>query len=93
MGISALVVVGAAAGASAYESRKARKSAEREAERERQQIEAMQREAEVGMPTPDDDAARRARRRSMAGYSRRRGRQSTILTGDGSAGVSDALGN
>lgn len=32
------------------------------------------------MPTPDDDAMRRARRRSLAAQLGRRGRQSTILS-------------
>lgn len=95
MAISALVVTGVAVGASAVEARKARKSAERQAELERQQIEAMQREIQAEankspMPTPDDAAARSARRRSIAGMSRRRGRASTILTGD--TGTGDALG-
>lgn len=34
------------------------------------------------MPTPDDSAVEAARRRSLAAQYGRRGRQSTILTGD-----------
>lgn len=98
MGISAGIAVFAGASVySARQSRKARQDAERAAHEEREAIRAMQREiqaeaaeANKAIPTPDDDASRRARRRSMSSYSRRRGRQSTMLTGDVS---SDSLGN
>ena len=43
--------------------------------------------ADPVMPTPDDDAIRQARRRSIIQQMGRRGRASTILTGD-----SDKLG-
>lgn len=33
------------------------------------------------MPTPDDEAARAAKRKALAGQAQRRGRQSTDLTG------------
>lgn len=42
------------------------------------------------MPTPDDEAARAAKRKSLAAQAQRRGRQSTILS-DPTAG-SDILG-
>lgn len=95
MGISGAIIAGAMVGSAvvgAREQRKARQAAEEQARLERESIEALQRElaaSEKPMPTPDDDAARRARRRSISGYARRRGRQSTILTGDVS---SDSLG-
>jgi TRAP-type C4-dicarboxylate transport system substrate-binding protein len=97
MGISGAIIGGAiiaGSAVSAREQRKARQAAERAAEEERQAIEALQREVQAEankapMPVPDDDAARRARRRSVSGLARRRGRQSTILTGDVS---SDSLG-
>jgi len=73
----------------ASQQRKMRKAAEEAARKERQAVEAMQREIQAeaeqpdkAMPTPDDDASRRAKRRSLSSFSRRRGRQSTILTGD-----------
>ena len=37
-------------------------------------------EAPKVMPTPDDDAARAAKRRAVAGLAQKRGRQSTILS-------------
>lgn len=42
------------------------------------------------MPTPDDDAARNAKKRSLAAQAQRRGRQSTILSDPLSGG--DLLG-
>lgn len=55
---------------------------------QREALAAMQREPEPTMPTPDDEAVRRARRRSIARQLGARGRQSTILTG----GAGDTLG-
>lgn len=43
------------------------------------------------MPLPDDEAARKAKRRSIAGMRARSGRASTILTDAGDL-TSDALG-
>lgn len=97
MAASAVILGGAAiGGAQAHQQRKARKEAQAAADVERAQIEALQREitaqaAEKPMPTPDDDAARRAKRRSVAGTARRRGRQSTILT-SGTGVTGDSLG-
>jgi len=44
------------------------------------------------MPTADDAAIRAAKRKALAGQSKRSGRQSTILSGDGGVGSSDTLG-
>jgi len=71
------------------EAKQARRSAESQAALEREALAALQEEPEPVMPLADDAATRRARRRSITGQMRRRGRASTILTDSGAA---DALG-
>ena len=44
------------------------------------------------MPVPDDEAARRARRRQIATAQNRSGRQSTLLTDQSYASGSETLG-
>ena len=44
------------------------------------------------MPTADDERIRAAKRKTTAKQVQRGGRQSTILSGDGSVGSSDTLG-
>lgn len=94
MGVSAIYVAAAATVASSVyqgkQARDARKDAERQAELERQALAELQAEPEPTLPGPDDDAARRGRRRSITAQMRRRGRASTILTGQSSN--ADALG-
>ena len=78
-------------GISAIEQRKARKEAEKQAALERESLAALQAEPTPEMPAiprANDDATRRARRRSIASRMRG-GRQSTILTG---GDVSEPLG-
>jgi hypothetical protein len=76
-------VAGAATAAySANEGSKARKSASAQSALDRQAMADLQGEPEISIPTADDASVRRARHRSIAGMQRRRGRQSTILTGD-----------
>ncbi len=58
-------------------AKKAAKAAQRQAEA----LEALAAEPETPIPIADDQAAAEARRRSIAQQIRRRGRQSTILTG------------
>lgn len=90
MGVSAVVAAAAVVGGlTVNEQRKQRKQAEQAAEQERQTIESLQREIqaeaaqpEAAMPVPDDANAKRAQRRSITSQMRRRGRQSTILTGN-----------
>lgn len=81
MAVSAVIVAAGAMAASTAvqysESRKARKDAERQADLERQTLAELQAEAEPVMPLANDRAARR---RSISGQMRRRGRSSTILT-------------
>lgn len=69
-------------------ARKAAESAEAAAAEQTAQIAATLRE-KPAMPSPDDEATRRAKRRSIAAQMRRRGRASTILT---SPEQSDVLG-
>jgi hypothetical protein len=95
MGISAAVIGGSLL-LGANEQRKARKDAERAAAEERAAVEALQREIkaeaaapEAAMPSPNDAATKAAKRRSITAQMRRRGRASTILTGDP---VSDPIG-
>lgn len=92
MAISAIAAAGAVTAGVAVkgniDARKDRKKAEQQAAIEREQLAALQAEAESPMPIPDDEAARRARRRSIVAQRARRGRQSTILTDTSS----DALG-
>lgn len=81
------------AGATAYgalQSREARKDAERQAAQQREALAALEAEPVPAVPTPDDDASKRARQRSISAQLRRRGRASTILTNQDSG--SDALG-
>ncbi len=66
----------------------AQRLADEEAARQREFIAAMQGEEQPAIPLADEASMRRMRRRSMASIMRRRGRQSTILTGGGG----DALG-
>jgi len=97
MGFSAAIVVGAVvAGAqvySAYEqhqdAKDARKQAEDLAAQQRQSLAALQAEPTPVIPIADEQA-KKARRRSITDQLRRRGRSSTILTGQ--SGPSDSLG-
>lgn len=88
MGVSAVVAAAAVVGGlTINEQRKQRKQAEQAAEQERQTIESLQREIQAEasaspMPVADDATAKRAQRRSITSQMRRRGRQSTILTGN-----------
>ncbi len=86
LAISAAVGAGTAV-YSATESRKSRKQAELDAAKERDSLAALQQEKEAAIPSADSDAVRRARRRSIASMTRRKGRQSTILTGDTTSGL------
>ena len=90
MGISAAVVSAVAAVGGVVENRNARKSAARNAAVEQRRLADLQNEAEPVVPVADDEAIRKARRRSISAQMRRRGRASTILTGSESS--SDALG-
>lgn len=94
MAISAPLITAAVTAGSAVsqhrDAKKAREEAERQAAEQREALAALESEPEVAMPTGDDEATRRARRRSISAQLRRRGRQSTILTGDDSSGT--ALG-
>lgn len=74
---------------SAYDARKSRKQAAADSARERDALAQLQQEPEKAIPNANSDAVKRQRRRSIASMQRRRGRQSTILTG-GDAG--DRLG-
>ena len=92
MGITAaLWVATAVAGASAVNAnetgRKARNTAKDQAEASRKQMADIQAEGEVGIPTANDQDAMRTRRRSIASMQKRKGRQSTILTGDAATGL------
>lgn len=71
------------------EQRRNRELAERQLATEREALAALQAGPEPALPTADDEATKRARRRSIAAQLRRRGRASTILT---DSGASDALG-
>lgn len=94
MGFSAAAA--AFVGAMAYgarEQRKARQEEERQTGLERERLEAMQAQIaaqDAATQMPDPLAQRRARRRSITEQMRRRGRASTILTGDSTIG--DPLG-
>lgn len=98
MGFSAAIAIGATIAASAAygarEQRKARKAEEEQTEVERQRLEAEKAAIaaeSAAKPMPDPEAQKRGRRRTIADQMRRRrGRQSTMLTGDG--GVGDPLG-
>lgn len=98
MGFSAAIVAGVViAGATAYsasETRKARKEEEKQTEAERQRLEAEKaaiNAESAADPMPDPEAVKRSKRRSIANQMRlRRGRQATILTGEG--GTGDPLG-
>lgn len=83
MGVTAAFTLNAVAAGAAIDqhrqAKKARGEAERQAALERQALAELQSEEAPAIPTGDDDAARRSRRRSIA--ARMRGRQSTILTG------------
>jgi len=59
----------------------AQSAAENQANEQRAALAELQSEPEPVIPLNDDDAARRARRRSITSQMRRRGRASTILTG------------
>jgi hypothetical protein len=84
MGVTAAIITAAAtvgsAASQASQAKKARQSAESQAALERQALADLQTEPEPVMPTADDEATARAKRRSIASQMRRRGRQSTILT-------------
>lgn len=89
MGLEVLATAGALAGTggySAYEQRKARKQAEAAANEERARLEELRNQPPARLPTETD--AKNARRRSIRSLLARKGRSSTILTGEGS----DALG-
>lgn len=93
--VAAAVVIGGSMAYGAREQRKQRQEEERQTEAERARLEAVQRQItaeSVASPMPDADpmAQRRAKRRSISEQMRRRGRASTILTGDGT--TSDPLG-
>jgi hypothetical protein len=93
MGVSAAVAAVATVGSAAVQqdsSRKARHSAEDQAKAEREQLAQLAAQPENVIPTADDQAVKDARRRSITAQLRRRGRASTILTGDSSVG--DTLG-
>ncbi len=84
---AAAVVIGGATVYSADQQRKAAHSAADRQREEQARLEALQKEIAASeaanpMPTPDDQAQRRARQRAVADYARRRGRSSTILTGN-----------
>ena len=92
MAVSTAIVVGAtvAKGAvDAHEARKTRKSAEEQAAAEREQLAQLANVEEPVIPDADDESVKTARRRSISAQLRRRGRDSTILTGDT---TSDTLG-
>lgn len=85
-----MAAAASAATTQAVESRKTRKSAEEQAALERQALADLKDDPAPVIPTGDDEATRRARRRSVSSLAQRRGRQSTILTGDSTVG--DPLG-
>lgn len=86
MAIASLV----GAGGSLIQQRKADKRAEADAALQRATLAELQQEPPAVMPTVDDEATRRARRRSIASTMARRGRASTILT---DSGTGDTLGS
>lgn len=88
MGITIPLLIGATVvgGASVYEQERARKSASSDAAKQREALAALQAQGQPSIPT--QDAARAARRASITQQMRRRGRSSTILTGE----PSDTLG-
>lgn len=94
MAVSAAIGLGTAAiGGQAYAAKRGRdqrKKAEAQSALEREALAEAMAEPEPVMPLPDDEAARRARRRSIAGQMRRRGRASTILT---DSTIGDPLGS
>lgn len=91
--VAAAVVIGGSMAYGAREQRKARKAEEEQTELARQELEAVQRQIAVesqAKPMPDPQDQKRAKRRSIADQMRRRGRASTVLTGDSTVG--DPLG-
>jgi cation transport ATPase len=96
MGFSALVAAAVVGGSMLYgasEQRKARKAEEKQTDLARQELEAVQRQVsaeDAATPMPDPKDQKRAKRRSIAEQMRRRGRSSTMLTGDSTVG--DPLG-
>lgn len=85
MGAAAAIVASAIFGTivGVSESEKARKSSKKAAKAQTEALEQLTEQAEEVEPIPlaDDEAADAARRRSVSEQIRRRGRQSTILTG------------
>lgn len=71
-------LLGTAAQASA--SRSARRQAEQQAAQQQAALQAARAAPEPVLPRPDDEAVRRARKRSITAQLLRRGRASTILT-------------
>lgn len=77
----------------AHEQNKARKEEEKQTAAARDQLEAVKRQIsaeDAASPMPDPNDQKRAKRRSISEQMRRRGRSSTVLTGDSTVG--DPLG-
>ena len=88
MGVGAALIGSAALGL--ISSDRAADRARRDAAREREALAALQNEPEPSLPDPE--AIKRARRRSITGQMRRRGRASTILTDTATATAAEPLG-
>ena len=92
--VVASVVVGAVtAGVSANQAsiankraKNAQAAAKRQADEQTAALQALEQEPEAAIPTGDDQAIRRQRKRSIARQLARGGRSSTILTGESGAG-------
>lgn len=94
MAVSATIAAVATVGTAIVQqdsARKARHSAEDQAKAEREQLAQLAAQPENVIPEADSASVNDARRRSITAQLRRRGRASTILTGD-SASAGDTLG-
>lgn len=91
MGVSGFMAFASVIGTIAQSSSasRARRSAEAQSALEREALAELKAEPEPVMPVADNEAVRRAKRRSISGQMRRRGRASTILT---DSGAGDVLG-
>lgn len=90
MGVTAALLTATAAAGGAVvvddTSRKARNQAKDQAKEEAKRLAALAAQPELAIPEGDDAATARAKRRSISAQLRRRGRQSTILTGNAPGG-------
>jgi len=100
MGVSAFIAVSAVtlavtsnqASIANKRAKNAAAAAKRQSDESVAALEALEVEPEAAIPTGDDEAIRRQRRRSISRQLSRGGRQSTILTDSGSGGSGVGLG-